>query len=72
MCTVSVDDDTHSSVDVVLKDMLYILEGIDPRLNWKSLLPSGTENTRMIVPLSEAVARSVPSLLSAIHANGDR
>lgn len=26
----------------------------------------------MIVPLSEAVARSVPSLLSVIHANGDR
>lgn len=26
----------------------------------------------MIVPLSEAVARSVPSPFSVIHANGDR
>ena len=26
----------------------------------------------MIVPLSEAVARSVPSPLSVMHANGDR
>lgn len=26
----------------------------------------------MIVPLSEAVAKSVPSLLSVIHAKGDR
>lgn len=70
--TVSVEEETQSSVEVVLNDMLYILEGIEPRRNWYSLCPSGTEKTRIIVPLSEAVARSVPSPLSAMHASGER
>lgn len=70
--TVSVDEETQRRVDVVLNDMLYILEGIEPRRNWYSLLPSGTEKTRIIVPLSDAVARSVPSPLRVIHANGER
>jgi hypothetical protein len=69
---VSVEEETQRRVDVVLKDMLKILDGIEPRRNWYSLRPSGTEKTRMIVPLSEAVAIRVPSLLSVIHANGDR
>lgn len=34
MWTVSVADETLSSVDVELNDMLYILAGMDPRLNW--------------------------------------
>lgn len=30
------------------------------------------EKTRIMVPLSEAVARSVPASLTVIHDNGDR
>ena len=67
---VSVAEDTQSNVDVVLKDMLYILEGIDPLLNWYNFWAPGTEKTRMIVPFSEAVASSVPSLLSAMCDKG--
>ena len=33
MCTVSVADETLSKVDVELKDMLYILAGIEPLRN---------------------------------------
>jgi hypothetical protein len=69
---VSVEDDTQSRVDVVLKDMLQMRDGMEPRRNWYSLWPSGTENTRIIVPLSEAVASRVPSLLSVMHASGER
>lgn len=36
MWTVSVAEETLNSVDVELKDMLNILAGIDPRLNWYS------------------------------------
>lgn len=71
ICTVSVAEETHSSVDAILKAMLNILAGIEPRLNWYSLPASGTEKTRMIVPLSEAVASFVPSLLKAMHERGD-
>ena len=47
-------------------------DGIDPRRNWYILRPEGIENTLMIVPLSEAVARSVPVLLIVIHESGER
>jgi hypothetical protein len=72
MCTVSVADETQRSDEVVLKDMLNILEGMDPRRNWYSLSPVGTEKTRMMVPLSDAVARRVPVLLIDMQDNGDR
>ena len=55
----------------MLKAMLNILEGIEPLLNWYSLCASGTEKTRMIVPLSEAVASRVPSLLKVTQDKGD-
>ena len=71
ICTVSVAEETHKSVDVMLKAILKILAGIEPLLNWYNLPASGTEKTRMIVPLSEAVANFVPSLLKAIHESGD-
>ena len=58
---VSVAEETQSMVDDWLNDMLKIRAGIDPLLNWKSLLPSGMAKTRMMVPLSEAVASLVPS-----------
>ena len=32
--TVSVADETHNSVEVELKDILYIRAGIDPLRNW--------------------------------------
>jgi hypothetical protein len=51
--------------------MLYILAGIEPRRNWYSLVPSGTENTLIIVPFSEAVANNVPSLFMAMHDSGE-
>lgn len=38
-------------------------DGYVPRLNWYSFVAVGTEKTRTIVPLSEAVASSVPLLL---------
>ena len=69
---VSVAEDTHSSVAVMLKDIEKIRDGIDPRRNWYNLCASGTEKTRMIVPLSEAVASTVPSLFSTTRDNGDR
>ena len=66
-CTVSVAEDTHSNVEVALKLMQYILAGMLPRLNWYSFFPSGMENILMIVPFSEDVAISVPSLLMAMY-----
>jgi len=39
--------------------------GSVPRRNWKRLSPDGMAKTRITVPFSEAVARRVPSLLSA-------
>jgi hypothetical protein len=71
MWTVSVAEETQSKVEAVLKDMLNIRDGMDPLRNWYSFLPSGTEKTRMIVPLSEAVASRVPSLFKAMHDRGD-
>ena len=72
MCMVSVAEDTQSNVDDALKDMLNMREGIVPRRNWNSFLPSGMENTRMIVPLSDAVASRVPSWFIARHERGAR
>jgi hypothetical protein len=71
MWTVSVAEETLRRVDVELKDMLKILAGIDPLLNWYSFCASGIEKTRIMVPFSEAVANRVPSLFSAIHDNGE-
>jgi hypothetical protein len=71
MWTVSVAEDTLSRVDVELKDMLYILAGIEPLLNWYSFWASGIEKTRMMVPFSDAVASNVPSLFSAMHDSGE-
>ena len=71
MWTVSVADDTLSKVDVELKDMLYILAGMEPLLNWYSFCASGIEKTRMMVPFSDAVASRVPSLFSAIQDSGE-
>ena len=34
MCTVSVAEDTHRREEVVLNDMLYMREGMEPRRNW--------------------------------------
>ena len=65
-------DDTHKSVDVVLKAILYMREGIEPRRNWYSLRAEGMEKIRIMVPLSEAVARRVPASLTAMHERGDR
>lgn len=36
------------------------------------MVPFGSENTRIIVPVSEAVANNVPSLLRAMHDKGAR
>jgi hypothetical protein len=71
MWTVSVADETLRSVEVELNDMLYILAGIDPRLNWYSFCASGMEKTRIMVPFSDAVANRVPSLLSVMQDSGE-
>lgn len=71
MWTVSVADDTLSKVDVELKDMLYILAGMEPLRNWYSFCASGMEKTRMMVPFSDAVASRVPSLFSAMQDSGE-
>lgn len=34
MCTVSVAEDTHRREEAVLKDMLKMREGMEPRRNW--------------------------------------
>lgn len=47
-------------------------EGMEPRRNWYSFWTEGTEKTRMMVPLSEAVARRVPALLRVMQERGDR
>lgn len=72
MWTVSVVEDTHNNVELRLNDMLYIVDGYVPLRNWYNLSPRGTEKTRIIVPVSEAVASSVPSLFSAMHERGAR
>jgi hypothetical protein len=71
MWTVSVAEETLRSVEVELKDMLNILAGMDPLLNWYSFCASGIEKTRMMVPFSDAVANRVPSLFSAMHESGE-
>lgn len=71
MWTVSVADETLSRVDAELNDMLYILAGMEPLLNWYSFCASGIEKTRMMVPFSDAVASRVPSLLSAMQDSGE-
>lgn len=47
-------------------------EGMEPRRNWYNLRAAGIEKTRIMVPLSEAVARRVPALLTAMHERGER
>ena len=58
------------SEEVVLKDMLNMRDGIEPRLNWYSLSALGIEKTRMMVPFSDAVARRVPVLLMVMQERG--
>jgi hypothetical protein len=70
-CIVMVADETASSDETELKDMLNILAGIEPRRNWYNFCPSGTVKTRMMVPFSEAVASKLPSLFSAMHDKGE-
>src|SRR5512142_3360931 len=72
MWTVSDVDDTQTRVELKLKDMLYIVDGYVPRRNWYSFCPFGTLKMRMMVPVSEAVASSVPSLFSAMQQSGER
>lgn len=71
MCTVSVSLLTHSRDETGLKAMLKMRAPYVPRRNWATLSPFGTLNTRITVPLSLAVARSVPDELSVTHARGD-
>ena len=70
MWTVSEAEEMQSREEVVLKDMLKILDGIEPRRNWYSLSAFGMEKTRMIVPFSDAVASKVPVLLMVMHESG--
>lgn len=72
MWTVSLALLTQRRVLVALKAMLQIRLGMLPRRNWYSFLALGMAKTRMMVPLSEAVARRVPVLLRLIHDRGER
>lgn len=60
MCTVSCAELTASSVDTTLKLIEYIRASLVPRRNWYSFSAPGMLQTRITVPLSEAVARSEP------------
>lgn len=71
ICTVSVAEDTQSKVDVELNAILKIRLGIEPLLNWNSFRADGMAYTRMIVPLSEAVASIVPASFTVTHESGD-
>lgn len=59
-CTVSVSELTARSDPTALKFMLNTLALLDPLRYSPSFFASGTLNTRMTVPLSEAVASMVP------------
>ena len=48
-----------------------MVAGYVPRRNWEILEALGTENTLTTVPLSLAVASSVPSLLKLTATTGD-
>lgn len=62
---------TARSDPTALKFMLNTLALLDPLRYSPSFLASGTLNTRMTVPLSEAVASMVPWELMAMAAMGD-
>ena len=64
-CTVSVALLTAKSVELLLKLSEKIRAGYVPRRNWYNFVVLGMEKTRTIVPLSLAVANSVPSKLNA-------
>ena len=64
-------DETASKVSARLKLILQILAFELPLLNCHNCLASGTEKTRMTVPLSEAVASIVPVELRERCAIGD-
>lgn len=66
----SVSELTASKLDTALKEIEKILAEYDPRLNWKTFSPFGTEKTLMTVPLSDAVAINVPVELKEIMASG--
>lgn len=69
---VSVAEETQRSVAVALNAMLKMRAGREPRRNWASLRASGMEKTRIMVPLSEAVANFVPLLSMAMQESGAR
>lgn len=71
ICTVSCAELTASKLDTTLKLMEYILASLVPLLNWYSFSAPGVLHTRMTVPLSEAVARSVPVELIERNEMGD-
>jgi hypothetical protein len=70
-CTVSVSLLTTRSVPVMLKFILHTRALFVPRRYSPSFSAFGIENTRMTVPLSEAVASIVPWLFMAKAAMGD-
>jgi hypothetical protein len=60
ICTVSCAELTANKVETTLKLIEYILASLVPRRNWYNFSAPGILHTRMTVPFSEAVARSVP------------
>lgn len=71
ICTVSCAELTASRLDTTLKLIEYIRASRVPRRNWYSFSAPGTPHTRMTVPLSDAVARSVPAALMLRKEMGD-
>jgi hypothetical protein len=71
MCTVSESLETHSNVADASKFIEHTTAGYVPLRN-KCVLPAlGKVNTRITVPLSDAVARRPPSCDIAMHAIAD-
>ena len=60
MWTVSCAELTASNVETRLKFIEYILASRVPLRNWYSFSAPGMLQTRMTVPLSDAVAKMVP------------
>lgn len=65
MCTVSCAELTARSVETRLKLIEYIRASRVPLRNWYNFSAPGMLHTRMTVPLSDAVASSVPVELIA-------
>lgn len=71
MWTVSWADETANRVDIALKVIEYMRASRVPRRNWYNFSAPGILQTRMTVPLSEAVASMVPVELTAKREIGD-